>query len=119
MKKQIILGVVAMLTFGPQNGHAGYVDCEDYDWKTCSYANQNIEICEKGGWTPRYRCKAGFYYPTDRPPTSCTMACNECPSGGTSDPNNNEGITSCYQTPGTHTDTTGTYKVTANCYYKE
>lgn len=119
MKKQIITGAaIAMLILVHQNTHASNVECYDTDWKACSWGNTNVEICDKEGWQD-YRCRAGYYYDVQYPPASCTSSCHPCPSDGTSNPNNNTGITSCYQTPGTHTDKTGTYKLTANCYYKE
>lgn len=121
MKSKIIIMVLVItsLVYGTST-HATIpnIDCTSDDWKTCSYANFNIEICDKDGWQ-KYRCKAGFYYKKDAAPLSCTASCHPCPDGGMSDPDNNETITSCYQKPGTHSDKTGTYKVSANCYYKE
>ncbi len=100
-----------------------YAKCEQSSggadtWQTCSYANLNIELRVVNGNT-FYRCKAGYYYYPEYAPTSCTSSCIKCPNNGTSNPDDNAGISKCYQTAGTHSDSTGLYQLTGTCYYKE
>lgn len=122
MKKQIMCCVgIVMLIAGTTNCYGDY-SCLDNstNWTACTWGNTNIETCGADqGWTPVYRCKAGYYYDAGYKPGSCTSSCHKCPDDGTSNPGNNEGITSCYQKPGYYVDTTGMYQVTADCYYKE
>ena len=55
-------------------------------------------------------CKPGYYL--------SGVACQSCPSGGTSADKNTGGVTSCYLPSGTTgSDSTGSYTYTANCYY--
>ena len=91
-------------------------------WGSCGFgANSYVEceetaecvgsLCVRG---TNYRCVAGAY---GNPSASNKTACAPCPSPGTSA----AGSTSqsdCYIPAGTTgSDSTGTYKYTANCYY--
>lgn len=63
-----------------------------------------------------YSCAAGYYLDG--------TTCKQCPTSGgvtgTSPDKNTGGRTSCYATTtSTYTDTSGTFKFTSNCYYKE
>lgn len=88
------------------------------DWKECPYGNTNIELKNVDNKT-LYRCKAGYYHLSMHTVNSCTSSCIRCPHNGTSDPDNNSGVTSCYQKAGNHNDDTGVYTLTGTCYYKE
>lgn len=122
MKKQIaFIAFIAILSLALQNSYAVYnsnIECDDSDWKSC-VGGSNVQICDKDGWQ-NYRCPGGTY----GAPTTCHTSCSKCPMADTwpvlSKEGNNDKITSCYIFPSiTYTDTTGTFKVTANCYYKE
>lgn len=55
-------------------------------------------------------CKPGYYLTNGN--------CVACPDGGTSDDNNNAGITACYLSAGTASDdNTGEYTYTGDCPY--
>ena len=85
-------------------GANSYVECE-------ATAECRGSLCVRG---QNYRCVAGAY---GNPSASNKTACAPCPSPGTSA----AGSTSqsdCYIPAGTTgSDSTGTYKYTANCYY--
>ena len=64
--------------------------------------------------TYSYRCAAGYYGSS----SNGTSGCNPCPSGGTSSAGTTS-ATGCYIPSGTTgSDSTGTYKYTSNCYWK-
>ena len=91
-------------------------------WGSCGFGANSYVECEEtakcvGDFCVRgqnYRCVAGAY---GNPSASNKTACAPCPSPGTS----SAGSTSqsdCYIPAGTTgSDSTGTYKYTANCYY--
>lgn len=125
MKKQIVCCIsTIILVVGNTSIHAEenvcYYTSTGSEWVACTeYGNPAVEKCGPY-WGYRYRCAAGYYYWEEGAyPTSCTSSCLKCPDNGTSNPGDNDAITKCYQKPGTHSDKTGTYKVTADCYYKE
>ena len=64
--------------------------------------------------TYSYRCAAGYYGSS----SNGTSGCSPCPSGGTSSAGTTS-ATGCYIPSGTTgSDSTGTYKYTSNCYWK-
>ena len=64
--------------------------------------------------TYSYRCAAGYYGSS----SNGRSGCNPCPSGGTSSAGTTS-ATGCYIPSGTTgSDSTGTYKYTSNCYWK-
>lgn len=122
MKKPIVfIAFIAILTHAYHDSYAASdteIECFDNDWKSC-VGGSNVQICDKEGWQ-KYRCPSGTY----GTPTTCYTSCTTCPMRDKwavlSALNNNTEITSCYIFPGiTYADTTGNFKVTANCYYKE
>lgn len=111
-----------MLCAQPENA-CGLFYAHDEDWRTLNSSRNSVRnidydaseyyFCQT---TINYGCKAS-HYATQSISTSA-ISCTACPSGGKS-ATGNVAITGCYKPSGaTGTDTTGTYKYTANCYYK-
>lgn len=99
--------------------------CKETTWEDISEYMQSSDTCKTidGNPTTEYRCANGFY----GAPSSATAPCTTCPpllgntgpsAWGTSDAGDNTQITDCYLESGTYKDTTGTFKITSDCYYK-
>lgn len=72
----------------------------------CKPCPENTYICVYTSFT----CAAGYY--------KTSTECKECPSPGTSDNNNSNGITDCYIPAGTTgSDSTGSFIYVSDCHY--
>ena len=102
--------------------------CIDVDITECEICNiatewrvhsTGYQVRKIGGCPPaacefsaRYRCDAGYY---GNPSTSAS-GCTKCPDDGTG-PVDAASITQCYLAPGTYTDDSGTFVLSAECAY--
>ncbi|MBD5389404.1 hypothetical protein HDR63_04080 [bacterium] len=96
------------------------VECEtcnlQTEWRTHSAGYQ---VRKTGTCLPatcefiaEYRCDAGYY----GNPGATASGCTKCPNDRTR-PIGAPSLVQCYLAPNTYTDTTGTFDISANCFY--